>query len=88
MVGRTHKHARERLNFEGEVSVADRLAACKTFLQAESAMIRMHHDAGEPGPRDRPGPRRDHGRHAGVLFDYALESYRRAHGSPARPGLR
>ena len=49
MTGRTQKHALERLNFVGEVSTAQRLAACKTFLRLESAMIRMRHDAGESG---------------------------------------
>ena len=49
MVGRIHKHARERLNFQGDVPVVARLAACKTFLRLESAMIHMHHDAGEAG---------------------------------------
>ena len=49
VIGRIQKHARERLNFTGAVSRADRLAACKTFLRLESAMIRMRHDGGEPG---------------------------------------
>ena len=34
MVGRIHKHALERLNFQGDVPVATRLAACKTFLRS------------------------------------------------------
>jgi len=49
MIGRLQKHALERLNFVGEVPTAKRLAACKVFLRLESAMIRMHHDAGESG---------------------------------------
>ena len=49
VIGRIQKHARERLNFTGDVSRADRLAACKTFLRLESAMIRMRHDGGEAG---------------------------------------
>jgi len=49
MIGRIHKHARERLNFVGDVPVAQRLAACKAFLRLEGAMIRMRHDAGESG---------------------------------------
>ena len=80
MLGRIQKHALERLNFQGEVPVAARLAACKTFLRLESAMIRMHHDAGEAGLEIA------HAR-AGMidvmlahLFDYSLDSYRRAHG--------
>jgi [protein-PII] uridylyltransferase len=75
MFGRIHKHARDRLNFQGEVPKAQRLAACKTFLRLENAMIRMHHDAGEPGLKIV------HARAAMIdemlppLFDYALESY-------------
>jgi [protein-PII] uridylyltransferase len=85
MFGRIHKHARDRLNFQGEVPKAQRLAACKTFLRLENAMIRMHHDAGEPGLKIV------HARAAMIdemlppLFDYALESYRRAHGEVAIP---
>ena len=85
MVGRTHKHARERLNFEGEVSVADRLAACKTFLRLESAMIRMHHDAGEPGLKIVQARAAMLDIMLACLVDYALESYRRAQGSPPSP---
>jgi len=85
MAGRLQKHARERLNFEGDVSLPDRLAACKTFLRLESAMIRMHHDAGEVGLKIAQA-------RAGMidvmlarLFDYALESYRRTRGEPPSP---
>ncbi len=49
MSGRTHKHALERLNFAPNTPVAERTAACKTFIRLESAMIRMRHDAGESG---------------------------------------
>jgi [protein-PII] uridylyltransferase len=80
MTGRLQKHARERLNFVGDLPVAERLAACKTFLRLESAMIRMRHDAGEPGLDIA------HARAAMVdvllahLFDYALATYVRKHG--------
>ena len=85
MVGRTHKHARERLNFQGEVPVAARLAACKTFLRLESAMIRMHHDAGEPGLKIAQARAAMIDVMLARLFDYALESYRRVHGSLPSP---
>ncbi|PTY05616.1 [protein-PII] uridylyltransferase [Opitutaceae bacterium EW11] len=49
MTGRIIKHALERLNFPPGEPVPKRLAACKTFLRLESAMIRMRHDAGESG---------------------------------------
>ncbi len=82
MAGRLQNHARERLNFEGDVSLPDRLAACRTFLRLESAMIRMHHDGGEAGLKIAQA-------RAGMidvmlahLFDYALAAYRRTRGEP------
>jgi [protein-PII] uridylyltransferase len=85
MPGRLQQHARERLNFTGEVSTAKRLAACKTFLRLESAMIRMRHEAGDPGLKVA------HARAAMIdallthLFDYAIEAYMRAHGPLPSP---
>src|SRR5690606_28072046 len=49
MNGRLHKHARERLAFAPGTPAPKRLAACKTFLRLENAMIRMQHDAGADG---------------------------------------
>jgi [protein-PII] uridylyltransferase len=80
MVGRIHKHARERLNFQGDVPVVARLAACKTFLRLESAMIHMHHDAGEAGLKIAQARAAMIDVMLAQLFDYSLESYRRAHG--------
>ena len=48
-IGRIQKHARERLDFAPGAPRPERLAACKTFLRLESAMIRMRHDGGESG---------------------------------------
>lgn len=48
-IGRIQKHARERLDFAPDAPRSERLAACKTFLRLESAMIRMRHDGGESG---------------------------------------
>ncbi len=85
MIGRIQKHARERLNFTGEVPAAQRLAACKTFLRLESAMIRMHHDAGANGLETA------HARAAmvdillGHLFDYAMGTYVMKHGEAPSP---
>jgi [protein-PII] uridylyltransferase len=80
VTGRIHKHALERLNFVGEVPTAQRLAACKTFLRLESAMIRMHHDAGESGlviTRARSAMIDVMLSH---LFAYAISSYERLNG--------
>ncbi|MFA5058257.1 MAG: [protein-PII] uridylyltransferase, partial [Opitutaceae bacterium] len=85
MAGRIHKHARERLNFQGEMPAAARLAACKTFLRLESAIIRMHHDAGEPGLKIAQARAAMIDVMLGCLFDYALDSYRRARGELPSP---
>ena len=85
MPGRLQQHARERLNFTGEVPTDKRLAACKTFLRLESAMIRMRHEAGDPGLKVA------HARAAMIdtllahLFDYAIEAYTRLHGNLPSP---
>lgn len=81
VIGRIQKHARERLNFTESASRADRLAACKTFLRLESAMIRMRHDGGESGLEVAQA------RSAMVdvllahLFNFALGSYEHSHGA-------
>ncbi|HUL54980.1 MAG TPA: [protein-PII] uridylyltransferase [Opitutaceae bacterium] len=85
MAGRIHLHARERLNFQGEVPVAARLAACKTFLRLESGLIRMHHDAGEAGLKIVQARAAMIDVMLGCLFDYALDAYRRARGEPPSP---
>src|SRR5690606_9273455 len=85
VTGRIQKHALERLNFVGEVPTSKRLAACKTFLRLESAMVRMRHDAGESGLVIA------HARSAMIdvmlshLFAYAIASYERAHGKLLTP---
>jgi [protein-PII] uridylyltransferase len=80
MIGRLQQHARERLNFSDEVPAAQRLAACKTFLRLESAMIRMHHDAGEPGVKTAQARAAMIDAMLGHLFEYAINSYRRTRG--------
>ena len=85
VIGRIQKHARERLNFVGEVPTPKRLSACKTFLRLESAMIRMRHDAGESGltiTRARSGMIDVMLSH---LFDYAIAAYERKHGKLFTP---
>ena len=81
MIGRLQKHALERLNFVGEVPTAKRLAACKTFLRLESAMIRMHHDAGESGLAVVKARAVMIDVMLGHLFEYAAASWNRAQGS-------
>ena len=85
MPGRLQQHARERLNFSGEVSTAKRLAACKTFLRLESAMIRMRHEAGDPGLKVAQARAAMIDALLAHLFDYAIDAYGRAHGQLPSP---
>ena len=80
MIGRIQKHARERLNFVGEVPTAKRLSACKTFLRLESAMIRMHHDAGESGLTVTRARSSMVDVMLSHLFNYAIASWERLNG--------
>ncbi|CAM2902722.1 [protein-PII] uridylyltransferase [Rariglobus hedericola] len=80
MIGRIQKHARERLNFVGEVPTAKRLLACKTFLRLESAMIRMRHDAGESGLAITRARSAMIDVMLSHLFNYAIASWERKNG--------
>ena len=84
-MGRIHKHARERLNFVGEVPTPTRLSACKTFLRLESAMIRMRHDAGESGLPVASARSAMIDVMLSHLFDYAIASYERLNGKLPAP---
>jgi len=85
MSGRLQKHALERLRFEGEVTVERRLAACRTFLRLESAMIRMRHDAGASGLETARERAAMVDLMLGHLHDYAVTAYTRLHGPPPYP---
>jgi len=85
MSGRLQKHALERLNFVGEVPTAQRLAACKTFLRLESAMIRMRHEAGESGLAVVKARAAMIDVMLGHLFDYAIASWTRTKGPLPAP---
>ncbi len=85
MPERLQLHASERLRFVGEVSVPQRLAACKEFLKIEMAALRDRHSAGASGLSVA------HDRSAIIdamlsrLFDYANESFARKHGPLPAP---
>ncbi len=85
MIGRLQQHARSRLNFTGEVPAAKRLAACKTFLRLEGAMIRMRHDAGDPGLKVVQAQAAMIDELLAHLFDYATNAYLRTHGRLPAP---
>ncbi len=85
MSERIKKHTLARLNFTGEVSVAERTAACKAFLKLDLGMIKAGHAAGAPGHQTARALA------AGVdimlvkLFDYALERWEALHGKLPSP---
>ncbi|MDR1011927.1 MAG: [protein-PII] uridylyltransferase [Opitutaceae bacterium] len=89
---RIRKRALGRLNFTAppasataasataaEVPPAQRLAACKTFLRLETAMLRMRHEAGESGVAVARARAATIDVMLTHLFDYAIESWKRTH---------
>jgi [protein-PII] uridylyltransferase len=85
MPGRVQQHARERLNFTGEVPVAKRLSACRTFLRLEGRMIRMRHDGGDPGLKVAQSRAAMVDEMLAHLFDYAVNAWVRKHGNLPSP---
>lgn len=85
MTGRLHQHARDRLNFTADTTAAQRLAACKTFLRLEGAMIRMRHDAGESGTEVALSRSTMIDAMLRHLFDSAVAGYVRAQGDMPSP---
>ncbi len=79
-IGRIQKHARERLDFAPDAPRSERLAACKTFLRLESAMIRMRHDGGESGLPVTQARAAMVDVMLSHLFTHAIAGYERAHG--------
>ena len=79
------KNTLARLNFTGEVPVAERTAACKAFLQLDLDMIKAGHAAGAPGHQTARALS------AGVdlmlvkLFDYAIDRWEQTHGKLPSP---
>jgi [protein-PII] uridylyltransferase len=80
-----HQHAATKLLFTGEISIADRLAACKDFLRQETAALKARHSSGGSGLQIV------HERAATIdellihLFNYAIESYARTLTVPPPP---
>lgn len=87
-IGRIQKHARERLDFAPGMPRAERLAACKTFLRLESAMIRMRHDGGESGLAVAQARAAMVDVMLAHLFDHAIAGFERTQGKlPAHCAL-
>lgn len=85
MPERAKKHTLARLNFAGEVSVAERTEACKAFLKLDLDMIKSGHAAGAPGHQTARALA------AGVdvmlmkLYDYAIERWENRQGKLPSP---
>jgi [protein-PII] uridylyltransferase len=80
-----HQHARERLQFTGDLPVTERLAACKEFLKNETAAVRARHAAGESGLQVCHERAQTIDELLSRLFNYALESYARNRGPLPAP---
>jgi [protein-PII] uridylyltransferase len=67
--------AAEQLAFPGQTPVPARLAACKEFLRAEMAGLRLRHEAGAAGLQITHERAQIIDALLTHLFDYALRSY-------------
>jgi [protein-PII] uridylyltransferase len=85
MSERVKKHTIARLNFTGEVPVADRTAACKAFLKLDLGMIKAGHAAGAPGHQTARALAAGIDLMLTKLFDYAIERWEAAHGKLPSP---
>lgn len=71
--------------FSGDSPVAERLAACKAYLAAESERIRQQHQAGAPGQKIAHALAGRMDRLLQPLFAAALAAWRKEHGEPPAP---
>ncbi|MDI1335290.1 MAG: [protein-PII] uridylyltransferase [Lacunisphaera sp.] len=85
MTGRAPKSARNLPAFTSESSPADRLAACKAYLQAESERIRQRHQDGETGQKVVQALAAMTDRLLRPLFDSTVDAWRKQHGEPPAP---
>jgi [protein-PII] uridylyltransferase len=85
MTVRTAPSARNLPAFTSESTAAERLAACKAYLTAESARIFQRHRDGESGLKIAQACAFKIDRLLKRLFICALESWRKKHGEPPTP---
>ncbi len=74
------KNALDRLNFTPDLSVADRTAACKNYLQLETATIKERHDSGAPGTETAHLLAEAVDVMLGRLYDFAIARWEDIHG--------
>ena len=77
--------ARPQLAFASDSSAAERLAACRAFLEAESDRIRQRHRDGESGLKVAEALAGRIDQLLQPLFAFTLEDWRRQHGEPPSP---
>ncbi|MBL9214242.1 MAG: [protein-PII] uridylyltransferase [Opitutaceae bacterium] len=85
MTVRTATSAKNTPAFTQESSAAERLTACKAYLQAESERIQLKHAAGEAGHKVAHALAGRIDRLLQPLFAFALEDWRRQFGEPPSP---
>src|SRR5882672_2600640 len=85
MTVRPPASARNLPTFTSESTPAERLAACKTYLAAESERIFQRHRAGESGLKIAQACAFKIDRLLKRLFACALESWRKKNGEPPTP---
>ena len=85
MTGRATPTARLQPAFTSESPAAERLAACKAYLAAESERIYQRHRAGDPGHKIAHALANRMDRLLQPLFAAALDSWRKANGEPPSP---
>ncbi len=85
MPAHIQQRAAERLSFQGDVAIPERLAACKEFLKAEMTGLRERHKAGAPGLTICHERAQIIDALLTHLFDYALTAYARKHGTQPTP---
>jgi len=85
MPARAASPVRNQPVFTSTSTPAQRLAACKTWLLAETERIQLKHKAGEPGQKivQAIAAKTDH--LLQPLFAAAIESWQRTHGEPPAP---
>ncbi len=75
----------ERLSFTATTSVTERTQACKSYLQLETSMIKMRHDAGATGSETTAALAATVDAMLVRLFTVALETWESAHGKLPYP---
>ena len=75
----------EPLVIRDHAAPAERLAACKVYLQAEMAALHARHSAGAPGLEIAHARATSIDRMIGQLFENALARFQTGHGKPPAP---